>query len=320
MQGVLCGEMDFAEDANLEVYRDREICGGVTVRALQHKCLEILKYFQKICEENGLRYWCGGGTCIGALRHGGFIPWDDDIDVFMPRPDYEKLHRIWPEVADCARYVLSRSDAGKNNHQTDTQLVDVNTTFINRNSMDDDTEHGIAIDVIPFEGCPRSFFRRVLQVYHAALYSVYNVQRLPDHQGPFVRFLVKIMLALVKKPERRYRIWKKHEQKMTRDDFDACDMVKETVTSFRALFFKYPRSYFETRTVAFEDIEVRVPVGADAYLRRIFGNYMALPPEHKRRGKHNVVFLSVDEPYAKFKGIHFCRKEGQREARGQRCV
>ena len=68
----------------------------VTIQEIQSKLLEILLYFQKFCQENGLGFVLAGGTCLGAVRHKGFIPWDDDVDVFMLRDDYEKLCRIWP--------------------------------------------------------------------------------------------------------------------------------------------------------------------------------------------------------------------------------
>ena len=115
-------------------YKERIISGDVTTGALQAKSLEIFMYFQKICKENNLRYWVGGGTLIGALRHQGFIPWDDDIDVFMPRPDYEKFYSLWNQVGDLNHYALCRTTKEKNIHQTDMQLVDLTTTFINRHS------------------------------------------------------------------------------------------------------------------------------------------------------------------------------------------
>ena len=80
-------------------YRNFILSNGVTVRQLQLKLLEIFLYFKKICEENNLTYWCGGGTMLGAVRHKGFIPWDDDLDVFLPRKDYERLYEIWDQVA-----------------------------------------------------------------------------------------------------------------------------------------------------------------------------------------------------------------------------
>ena len=72
----------------------------VTIQEIQSKLLEILLYFQEFCQENGLGFVLAGGTCLGAVRHKGFIPWDDDVDVFMLRDDYEKLCRIWDEKAE----------------------------------------------------------------------------------------------------------------------------------------------------------------------------------------------------------------------------
>ncbi len=289
-----------------EKYRNRVICNDVTVGQLQQKSLEILKYFQKICKENNLRYWCGGGTCIGALRHKGFIPWDDDIDVFMPRPDYERLYEIWNDIADHSHYALCRTDREHNNHQTDMQLVDITTTFINRHSQNEDIKHGVSVDIMPFEGCPESKIKRALQIYHSVLYSIFNVQRLPDHQGKLLRTATKFVLGAVKSPDKRYKIWKRHEKKMAQYDFDSSKTVKETITSFRALFFPYPREYFEVKEVPFEDININIPVGADPYLRRIFGDYMQLPEEQNRVIKHDVVYMNLDEPYEKFKGIYYC--------------
>lgn len=290
-------------------YASREICSGVTTRQLQLKSLEILKYFQKICDENNLRYWGGGGTCIGALRHKGFIPWDDDIDIFMPRPDYEKLYEIWDSVADTARYTLCRTNREQNNHQTDMQLVDVNTTFINHHSVNEDIRHGISIDIMPMEGCPKSKLKQALQIYHSVIYSIYNVQRLPDHQGKLLRVLTKIMLDLIPSSDKRYRLWKKHEKIMAKYDFDQSPLVKETITSFRGLFRSYPRDFFETKEVPFEDTVIKIPVGAHEYMSRIFRDYMSWPPEEQRAAKHDVVFISLTEPYKKYKGVYYCVNE-----------
>lgn len=172
-------------------FSNYELSNGVTVRQLQMKLLEIFKYFKQICEENKLTYWCGGGTMLGAIRHKGFIPWDDDLDVFMPRSDYEKLYQIWNKIADTNRYVLVRTDSKHNYHHTAMNLVDIQSTYINRHSENEAIFHGCYIDVIPFEGCPDSKLKRGFQIYHSILYSVFNAQRLPDNQGKFLKFPVK---------------------------------------------------------------------------------------------------------------------------------
>ncbi len=287
-------------------YQARIISGDVTTGALQEKSLEIFQYFQKICAENGLRYWVGGGTLIGALRHGGFIPWDDDIDVFMPRPDYEKFYALWNQVGDQKHYALCRTTKEHNIHQTDMQLVDLTTTFINRHSAQEDILHGVSVDIMPFEGCPEGKLARGIQIYHSILYSIFNVQRLPDHQGKLLRFATSLVLNAVKDPAKRYKVWSHHEKKMAKYDFDSSKTVKETITSFRALFYPHKREDFETKLVPFEHIEVAIPVGADAYLRRVFGDYMQLPPEEGRVAKHDVVYANLNEPFETYKGIYYC--------------
>ena len=162
---------------------------------------------------------------------------------------------------------------------------------------------------MPFEGCPENPIARGFQIYHSILYSIFNVQRLPDHQGGLLRFATSIVLGAVKSPALRYKIWSRHEKKMAKYDFDSAKTVKETITSFRALFYPHPRADFETMEVPFEDIMVSIPVGYDAYLRRIFGDYMQWPPEEGRVAKHDVVYANLNEPFEQYKGIHYCVNE-----------
>lgn len=286
-------------------YQNYVLSNGVTVRQLQLKLLEIFKYFKKICEENNLTYWCGGGTMLGAVRHGGFIPWDDDLDVFMPRQDYEKIYRIWNDVADTNKYVLVRSDKNHNYHHTAMNLVDVNSTYINKHSENEDIFHGCYIDVIPFEGCPDSKLGRIKQIWHSILYGIYNAQRLPDNQGKLLRIPTKIALNLVKSPELRYKIWKKNEEKMSKYDFFSSNFVKETVSSFKGMFRTYQRNVFDTIDIKFEDVLVKIPTGYDHYMTRIYGDYMSLPPnlDIDMATRYGVIkFISLSEPFVKFKG------------------
>ena len=288
-------------------YGKMEIYPGVSIRDMQNKIKEILIYFMKLCDDNGLRYWCAGGTMLGAVRNKGFIPWDDDIDIFMPRSDYERLFELWPEIGNHSNYCLCRTTKEKMYHQTDMQLVDINTTFINKHSVNEDIEHGLSIDIMPFEGVPESKIARAIQIYHAIMYSVYNVQRLPDHQGKLLRFFTAILLNLVKSPERRYKTWKYHEKKMAKYDYDNSATVKEMIANFKALFLPYPRETFETIEVPFEDIMIKIPKGYDVYMKAIYGDYMRLPDEKDRVPKHDVAYVNLNEPFARFKGVYYCK-------------
>lgn len=287
-------------------YRNFILSNDVTVRQLQLKLLEIFKYFKKICEENNLTYWCGGGTMLGAVRHKGFIPWDDDLDVFLPRKDYERLYEIWNQVADTSHYVLVRTDEKVNYHHAAMNLVDIRTTYVNKHSENEDIFHGIYIDVIPFEGCPNSRIERAVQIYHSIMFSVFNVQRLPDNQGALLRLPTKILLSLVRSPQRRCRIWKKHQAKMAQYNFFTAQYVKETISSFKGLFRLYNRKDFDTIDACFEGVIVKIPAGYDHYMGMIYGDYMTIPKNIDMSTRYGVVkFIDLDEPYTKFRGIHY---------------
>jgi len=290
--------------------RDYEISSGVSIRQLQMKLLDIFSYLKKICEENNLTYWCGGGTMLGAVRHHGFIPWDDDLDVFLPRKDYEKLYSIWNDVADTKHYVLVRTDRNHNYHHTAMNLVDIQSTYINKHSENEDLYHGCYIDVIPFEGCPKTKLGRIAQIYHSIIFSVFNVQRLPDNQGPYLRIPTIIMFTLIKNQEKRYKIWVKHQLSMSKNDFYTSKYVKETITSFKGLFRLYDRKDFDTVDASFEGLSVKIPSGYDTYMNRIYGDYMAIPQNIDMSTRYGVIkYINLNEPYTKFRGTYYLTQE-----------
>lgn len=293
-------------------FRDYEVSEGVTVRQLQMKLLDIFLYFKKVCEENGLTYWCGGGTMLGAVRHKGFIPWDDDLDVFMPRKDYERLYSQWSKIADTSHYVLVRSDDHRNYHHTAMNLVDIQTTYVNRHNENEDIYHGCYIDIIPFEGCPDSKLMRGVQIYHSIMYSVFNCQRLPDNQGKLLRYPVKLLLGLIRSPKSRYRIWSYHQKQMTKYDFYTSRYVKETISSFKGLFRLYDRAVFETTDAVFENIQIKIPAGYDHYMKMIYGDYMSMPKNLNMdmANRYGVIkYVNLNEPYTKFRGIQYLTKD-----------
>ena len=105
------------------------------MNALQEKQLNILKYFIKVCEKHNLQYFLVGGSTLGAIRHKGFIPWDDDIDVGMPREDYDKLVGLWDKYADKSRFRCERTDENRSVMFPMTVVRSVNTTCIYDHSV-----------------------------------------------------------------------------------------------------------------------------------------------------------------------------------------
>ena len=129
---------------------------------LQRVSLDILLFFDNYCQEHDLVYYLCGGCCIGTVRHGGFIPWDDDVDVFMPREDYERFKEIWLDTDD---YELEFASESCRCYSTLTRLNDKNTTFIGTYTKDLDTPHGVAMDIFPLDGCPSGLKRKAQKIW-----------------------------------------------------------------------------------------------------------------------------------------------------------
>ena len=282
----------------------------VSIRKIQDKMLEILVYFQHFCDENNLPFVLAGGTCLGAVRHGGFIPWDDDVDVLMLREDYEKLQELWIKKADVSRYSCVRSNQSINIHHTAIEIKDNNTTFINRHSVHSDINHGIMIDVIPVDGVPESGWKRLLQMIDAMVYCCFNFQRLPDHKGKITYFATKLALSIFRSDRIRYRLWKGAEIQLSKYGTKECEYVASLGEGITIMRQRFPTDWFRNRSyLLFEGYTMPVPGDYDQYLRISFGDYMKLPPEEDRIARHDVVFIDLEHSYTQYKGIYYCVKK-----------
>lgn len=288
-----------------------EINQQYDIKQIQKKQLEILVYFRDFCKENGLNFFLAGGTCLGAKRHKGFIPWDDDVDVFMLRNDYEKLREIWSQKADTSRYSYVRSCREFNIHHSATEIKDNNTTFINYHSIDLDINQGIMIDVIPLDAVAPGKFTRFTQMIYAMAYCLFNFQRLPEHKGKLTFFVSKLVLSIVRSDKLRYKIWKFCEQRLSRFDINSCTQVASFGEGLSIMNQRFPADWFASNDnmLPFEGYDMPVPQDVHQYLTISYGDYMQLPPEKDRVFRHNICFMDLDHSYRQYKGIQYCVKK-----------
>lgn len=279
------------------------------LRAIQEKSLEILVYFKEFCQKHGLLFYFCGGCCIGAIRHKGFIPWDDDIDVFMPRKDYERLAQLWPKEAD-PQYAYCRSDKGHYLRSLLSAISDENTTFIKERQQDLDISHGIRLEILPLDGCPESRFARKRQILWALIYSMFNNNEAPTSKGKGAYLLGRFLLTLTPTQGMRYRVWRLAEKRMSRWPITPeTKHITELCARYQYMVNDYPAEAFASaKWVEFEGLSMPVPIGYDTYLRMAFGDYMQLPPEEERIPKHEAVLVDTEHSYRQYKGTYYCRK------------
>lgn len=272
---------------------------------LQEKCLEMAEYFVQFCKENDLLcYLCGGGA-IGTLRHKGFIPWDDDLDFFMPRKDYEKLAQLWPQKAD-SRYQLSKSNENYLDRNLFITIRDTQTTCIKPYQQDLDIPHGLALDVLPLDYYPTNELSRKKQVIAALVYSLFCAQTIPEKHGGIMKLGSQVLLALVPSKKLRYKIWKKAEAEMIKYTKEESDGITELCSGPYYMKKKYPISSFEDALwLPFEETELPIPIGYDAYLKTAFGDYMTPPPVEKQVGHHDAVLVDLEKSYTHYKGEYY---------------
>ena len=272
---------------------------------LQVKCLEMAEYFVQFCKENDLLcYLCGGGA-IGTLRHKGFIPWDDDLDFFMPRKDYEKLAQLWPQKAD-SRYQLSKSNENYIDRNLFITIRDTQTTCIKPYQQDLDIPHGLALDVLPLDYYPTNELSRKKQVIAALVYSLFCAQTIPEKHGGIMKWGSQVLLALVPSKKLRYKIWKKAEAEMTKYTKEESDGITELCSGPYYMKKKYPISSFDAALwLPFEDTELPIPIGYDAYLKTAFGDYMTPPPVEKQVAHHDAVLVDLEKSYTYYKGEYY---------------
>lgn len=270
---------------------------------LQSVSLEIYKKFKSICEKLDLSFWGIGGTCIGAVRHHGYIPWDDDIDVAMPYSDYIRFIKYAQEELEDGFDIFYGYDYY-------IKMCDSNTAFINAEYIKNFKMYkGVGIDVFPVFGMERGENRQLLQAKNNDFYvGMYYEQRYKYYHQKSLKRKIAWNLLEPLKLYKGYKYWVNRSfREFSGISFDCSDKVLfawrrlPSATNHYQSVFNYKD--FETYTeMPFEDTVMRVPIRYDSYLKDDFGDYMQLPPEGERVSIHTAAVIDLHNSYKTYIG------------------
>lgn len=267
------------------------------LRPLWDAMLAIYAEIAKICERHNLRYYVSDGTALGAIRHKGFIPWDDDLDISMPRPDYEKFRILAEkELPENLKFIDRR------NTPTFAMLFgkvqETRRDYVE--GIEKQVGHvlsgGIGIDIFPIEGYPSGMFRLVFcKMYHSILLRrmvFHGIRFLGNTVRGKIHFVCNLLCSLLtpwlRTPEDCLRAL---ESVVTGNRFEDCELTARTCSQ-RTIFRRKPlkkAAWGKPTPVEFDDTTVMVPEDCDAYLRNEFDkwDYHELPPADKQHPTHS---------------------------------
>jgi lipopolysaccharide cholinephosphotransferase len=268
---------------------------GTELRKVQLAILEIFKAVKDVCEENEINYFIICGTALGAVRHGGFIPWDDDLDIGMPREDYNKFLKVAPKKLP-ADLFLQTIETDPESIFYYAKVRKTGTKFIEMYCKDLNMHQGVFIDIFPFDHIPDS--KRLRKIHYMKVCFWVNLlvskcvsgTSKPQYgvAGWLKRVLRKSLHFLLKPVSKGY-LYKK------------VDLACRQYNSSKSSTIAHVRDYGDqiplidvknTEKIIFEGIEVSCPGHVEEYLRQYFGDYLKLPPIKKRVG-HRPYILEV---------------------------
>jgi len=240
--------------------------------------LDLLQKTAEFCEKNGLRYFLCGGTLIGAIRHKGFIPWDDDIDIAMPRPDYDQFVKTFNQSENYYRVV--NLDTNPDYAYCFAKVYD-NRTIMNELHYPGDT-FGVYIDVFPADGVKHVKQIKKIMLLHKFL----NTKKANYFHRTISKKIINTFGKVLLLPFSAHKIATWMDKEARKNKFGSVPMAG-VIANPLGIGEMVDKSVFDSDVYReFEGHEFRVPIGYDTWLRSIYGDYMQLPPVEHRVTHH----------------------------------
>lgn len=248
---------------------------GTILRRAQMRMLDILSEVDKICRKHNITYWLDGGTCLGAVRHKGFIPWDDDIDIAVMRNDYKRLRKILKK--ELPENMVFQDETTERLYPAKMAKVrDKNSYFEETEMKTALKEQGIFIDIFPVEkGYVK--VKTFIDFFYGRAFR--RLRHHNDNRKEYVIALLMWPFACTMVGIARF-----FNFLITSDDLIYSYGIP-TLNKYQL----HARDFVPTKPIVFENKEFMAPANADAYLRRLYGDYMQIPPKEKRRIHASVI-------------------------------
>jgi len=264
--------------------------------------INLFKKFIQICEIHSLRYFCIGGTLLGAVRHQGIIPWDDDIDILMPREDYDKFLKL--DFTEHKNVEIITMHNNPHYYLPFSKFCDSSTTILEYANIP--AIVGSFIDIFPLDGAQSNqvvLTKDLLQFRRLANRLFVESKNFNENIKSFFNRLFNLQLRTAWneltlcffKKSKREKIVYALENVMRRYSFESSTFVGNYGGMWGIKEFWDKENFDSYLLQNFETLNVRIPVGYDAILKKMYGNYMELPPVEKRVSHHNVAYKNLKE-------------------------
>lgn len=264
----------------------------ITIEELRRIQISMLRYIDEICTKNNLKYFLLGGTLIGAIRHKGYIPWDDDIDICMPIDDYMKLIKIVNESND-PNYIILNPYEHKDYYYSFAKMVNLNTVLIEDN-YNRIKNMGVFLDIFPIYNMPENkkelekFYKKFIKL-EKVFFRNYGYEKY-YYTNNIVKKYLKMIIYFPEHIFLKKKIYNKLQETlklMNKYKDVETNLIGNIAPPCSIEFVMRKEIYSSSVDVDFEGLKVKAPIGYDEHLKKTFGDYMKLPPKEEQIAKHN---------------------------------
>lgn len=255
--------------------------------------LDLFFEFERVCKKHNLTYFPIGGFLLGAIRHNGYIPWDDDLDVVMPRSDYERFLQLKDHF--CAPYFFQIPETDEGYYYGMAKIRNSNTTALNEKFKYQGFNQGIWLSVFPLdnwklEGGEERYLQIKKDLMDCSTYMRKSNPHLDENDIARVKELGDT------NPYKSYLEVQRIASQFQSEETSYVALATCTVYSYEKNVF-VKKDFETTIPWKFEGYDILVPIGYDAILKTAYGDYMKFPPIEKRGIWHDGTFFDSDKPY-----------------------